>query len=314
MIKKIKSSALLIAIVVGVILTSAVSGVALLVNENTQMSGQSRDDKAAYRAALSGIEDGLLRYKIARSQNQQSDLYETLSNNYIISGGTGMQKVSYDLLFRSSSITVGGSGDLKQSLKIDDTLDIDLNYFIKQKDLAGVTIYFRSIPYIFDRRGRKIDVAGSFTALNYKLVDLSKSYEEQLLREGTNQNSSASSMSVTTAGCSAISSNCHLRIKPQSALSVISNDARRISGSTDAAGGKLIDYALEGRDSGGDIIKPTDPVVEKPGLVIIESVGIAGQARRRIEARIDASNGTYLGIFDYGVYCGDRCNWGTNGL
>jgi len=309
---RLKSSALLIAIVVGVVLTSAVTGVALLVNENTQMSGQSRDGKAAYRAALSGIEDGLLRYKIAKSQNLESKLFKPLGN-FEISNVSGRQKVSYDLSLKSSSITVGGEDDLSQTLKMDDTLDIDLNYFINEKDLTKVFIYFKSIPYTLDGADHKNDITGSFTALNYKIVDLSKPYEEQLLREGTNQISSASSMSVTTDGCLPDSSNCHLRIKPQFALSVLSGDARRISGSTESASGKLVDYALEGRDSDDNLI-PADPVQDKPGLVVIESIGIAGQARRKIEAKIDASSGTYLGIFDYGVYCGDKCNWGTNGL
>ncbi len=316
---RLKSSALLIAIVVGVVLTSAVTGVALLVNENTQMSGQSRDGKAAYRAALSGIEDGLLRYKIAKSQNLESSLFKTIGD-VAISESPGKQRVSYDLSFRSSSVTVGGDGNLTQTLAIDDTLDIDLKYFTldDEKPLTMVKIYF-SKPYTSGSGSSEITSA--FTAMNYRLIDLSKPYEEQLIKEATNRSSSDNSMQIDAVSfCNGVSSNCHLRIKPLYALmGLLPDNARRISGSTaiataspDPMRGKTIRYAMEGY-SGEEKIK-ADSTGDKPGLLVIESIGIAGQARRKIEAKIDASNGTYLGIFDYGVYCGDKCNWGTNGL
>ena len=318
---RVKSSALLIAIIIGVVLTTAVTGVALLVNEHTQMSGQARDGKIAYRAALSGVEDALLRYKYARSQNEESDLFGDLGEMYI-SGNSRPPKASYKLNVDISSLSFGDKDNLSneatgKTQKMDDVIDINLSPALKsalgKKKLRRIEIYF-SKPYLKNANNSGSLVTDSFTALNWKLVDISESNvaESQLVAEETNFNKAKSKMTVNDIDTRClISSKCHLRIRPQFGKDVISADAGRVAGETESPGGKYIYIALRSYDTNNKMFPVEN---DSPGTIKITSIGIAGQARRKIEAKIDASSGAYLGLFDYGIYCGDKCDWGSSGI
>lgn len=322
---KIKSSALLIAIIVGIVLMTSSVGVAVLISQNVKLSGQARDGKIAYRAALSGIDDGLLRYKYARASSNPSDMTNFWKINpdnperVIISDGAARPpEASYELSFSASSLSVGSAGKLNQKVNMDDTADIDLTPYLQSPaGLSEVEIYF-SKPFLGANQQND-----KFTALNVRLVNILKQSESQLIEEQTNVNSSNKSVAITKIDqCVIDSSQCHIKIRPQLALkNGISEEAKRIKGEgapnpggTPIPGGKYMKYAVVASDKDSITIDPIEGGTDKPGTIIITSVGIAGQARHKIEAKIDASSGTYLGLFDYGVYCGDQCNWGSSEL
>lgn len=328
---KFKSSALLIAIAMGIILSALLTGAVLMISQQTKQSGQDREGQMAYRAALSGIEDGLLRYKYARSQGKESLVFRTLPSQVIANKTVDSPKVSYDLSVKMEALSVGNNLEdgnfnnwqeapkqaiTQKALRLlcDDTLDIDLSYLINNfsTPLDNLTIYF-SKPFYFtvtDGLYHKFfDSDVVFSAVNYQLVDLSKTGEEQLLDEKTNNIISSHAMTINGLDkCTALSE-CHLKIKPQAAQ--IISDAHTAAGRLSANGvsgisgdnPKYIFFKISAKHV-TDIIPPT---LDKPGTIIIESVGKAGEARRKLQAKIDASTGAYVGLADFGVFCGKNC-------
>jgi len=318
----IKSSALLIAMIVGMVLMILIVGVSVVVSQQSRSAGQSRDGKIAYRAALSGIEDGLLRYKFAQANQKLSQVFGNYSNIQI-SSEEMIPKASYNLSIGLSSLSAGNYNNLldprlKQKITLDNPIDINLTPLLNiedsKKKVRKVLIKFTD-PYQKNALGQEREITGSFTAMNVKLIDTAeyKTAETQLIKEETNTVSTKDSMSVDGIDTLCLpSSECHLRLRPQFATLTISTEAKRISGSQISQGGKYIYLAIEAYDANDEIIDI--PTTDKPGTVLISSVGIAGQARRKLEAKVDAGSGAYIGLFDWGVYCGETCNWGTKGI
>jgi hypothetical protein len=150
--------------------------------------------------------------------------------------------------------------------------------------------------------------------MSYQLINVgdiaSGGEKSQLIDEATNTSTASSTVAVSKIGdCMISGTSCNLRVKPL-AVSVNSftgaTGERRLNGVTDSAfaKGKKIAYAIEARDSQDGLL---EEATTSPGTLIISSVGVAGQATRKIEAKIDLSSGKYLGLFDYGVYCGKEC-------
>jgi len=326
---KLHSSALLVAMSVGIVLSGLVIGVALTTGEYFKLSGQSREGKAAYRAALSGIDDGLLRYKYASAasktgglfgvQDEQVDLVADYSN-YKLSfefdslrvGNASVFKNTTDWQNRSSAALDNLISSGAKVANVDDLIDIDLSYFSrlpKESDkVKTLTIYF-SYPYVENpKTGVEFLPTKYFTGLNYQLVDttdiISKGEASQLIDEATNDSAANYSISVAkVAQCMKSTDSCHLRLKP---YAVTSGYSKRLSGVSEAkySSGKKIVYAIEARDEQNKLFSQAK---YSPGTLIISSTGIAGQATRKIEAKIDLSSGKYLGLFDYGIYCGKEC-------
>jgi len=329
---KLRSSALLVAMSVGIVLSGLVVGIALTMGEYFKLSGQSREGKAAYRAALSGIDDGLLRYKYASSAAKTGNLFNV--QNEEVNLGTDFS--SYELSFKLDSIRVGdgslfspsgtnfglwqnrSAGSLKKltelrakETNIDDVIDIDLSYSARGDKISVINIYFTD-PYI----GAAFLPVKYFTALNYQLTnvaDISKGGEaSQLIDENTNDNSAVSFIPVDKINqCMKSSDSCHLRIKPyavskKGSFAEANNVEGRLNGVIEDKykAGKKIVYAIEARDTKGNLLEQAQ---YSPGTLIISSVGRAGQATRKIEAKVDLSSGKYLGLFDYGVFCGSSC-------
>jgi hypothetical protein len=340
--RKIRSSALMISLVVGIVLSGILVGIVLTIGQQTQSSAQARDGAIAYRAALSGIEDGLLRYKQAVSQGKMAELYGDSGNNIVIADGDeNSPKISYDLSMRMDSISVGNEldgnkadvmnwyNDAQEALKqgalpllSDDFIDLDLTYFINNSEIGLSTIeVFYSSPFVkqddgtysrepfygpvFDATYRR-----AFTAMNYKLIDLDEKGEEQVVSEKTNAYETMRGINISNSALRFCKS-CHLQIKPQVAFlqnTTIDQAANRLSGeSIDefAPSGKYVFIKIRAKDKDGNIIESTS---DKPGTITIESVGHAGEAYRKLQAKIDASSGSYVGLLDFGIYCGERCN------
>jgi len=331
---KLKSSAILIAIVLGIIISGIVVGSAAIMSEHMKLSAQARDGRIAYRAALSGIEDGLLEVKFARSKGDLDKIMGA-GEEHILNSNSASQEVSrYSIRITQNQISsypsqfgsnIGGINALFgnscniadnavlekfQKMQIDDPLDLDLSYLTDIAD--GVTkpsrirIYF-SRPY---QSGNVCLSNKYFTAVSSKLLNISGQSEEQLLKEAVNTEVAKHYMDIAIpTSCSDAGSNCHLRINPQ----VVENSTdpatqrKAFSGGNNVAG-KYVYYALVAFNSVNHSIpgQQTD-IATKPGLIAITSIGSAGLAQRKLEAKIDSTTGSYLGLFDYGIFCGDKC-------
>ena len=322
--KKLRSSALLIAMVVGVVICATLFGLVAATNQYLKSAGQSRDGKIAYQAALSGVEDGLLRYKYAAVLGKTNLIMRKFDNT--TEGKFDQFKMDnltdayYNLSIRADSVSIGlapfvGNWYINSSkallekalpLLVDDTMEIDLDYIIKKGGVNPLSIDLGfSIP--FAKSGvAYTPISGFFSAVNYQLVNYSARGEEQIVSEGINNDSSRHTLSVTgLEKCQLPTAQCRLRITPRVVVSSSTSDFNtnnRFDGKASPADQKYVFLKIVGKNAGVFI-----PSLYKPGTLVIESIGVSGDAKRRIQAQIDLSTGRYLGMFDYGVYCGDRC-------
>lgn len=335
---KLKSSALIIALIVGIVLSGILVGVVLTLGQYSKSSGQAREGKIAYRAALSGIEDGLLRFKYALAQNDIKSLYGTQKDLEILKDDPNSVDILYDLTFKMDSISVGtglgGANVDVQSWKdnsqkaiaqkawpvlSDEMVDIDLTYLLNNDPKLGSIDIFYSNPFVKDEDGdySQLPFQGispkPMSAVSVKLMDIANKGEEQMVFEKINNNRATNKIQVENLNkCNGTvgGGQCHLQIKPQVAFSenAVDKVADRLSGegiNAIAGANKYIFFKIRARDINGHLIKPTDDV---PGTLTIESVGKAGEAVRKIQAKIDASSGKYIGLLDFGIYCGNKCN------
>ena len=311
------------ALTLGLVLSSILVGLVLVMEQFVKLSGQSRDGKIALRAAQSGVEDGLLRLSFARAKGLEDELFSGgLIGPVVISDENRPPQASYTLEFKMDSLASGDPGvvtttdpepkDLHDPKKakrtqVDDVLDFNLSYLTKNLGLTRIEIYYSDPYYEHEVSFAEKPLVNYFTAFNYRLLNRSESGEEQLVAEETNTDPSRRFLQVKNLDkCLLVNSECHLRIKSQVALRYdFSFDKRRIvSGGWGAnRKGKRV-YVAIGAWAPGDV--PILPSSD-PGAISIISVGYAGEAQRKLEARIDAATGRYLGLFDYGVYCGDKC-------
>ena len=335
---KLKSSALIIALIVGIVLSGILVGVVLTLGQYSKSSGQAREGKIAYRAALSGIEDGLLRFKYALSQSNVASLYGTQRDLEILKEDAYSVDILYDLTFKMDSISVGtGLGGASANVQdwkdnsekaiaqkawpvlSDEMIDIDLTYLLNTDPKLGSVEIFYSNPFVKGEDGNYSQQPFQgispkpMSAVSVKLMDIANKGEQQLIFEKVNNNRNIYRIQVenlnkcngTTGG-----GQCHLQIKPQVAFSENSVDrtANRLSGEgIDVAAGanKYIFFKIRAKDVNGRLIQSTD---DAPGTLTIESVGKAGEAVRTLQAKIDASSGNYIGLLDFGIYCGNKCN------
>ena len=324
---KLQSSALLIALTLGVIVSGLVIGLSVAMSQFSKMSAQERDGKLAYRAAASGIDDALLRYQYARANNKLQSLYTTIPEIFLQPQSNESARMSYQISFQSSSVDTGRPGvngfdfignifnpswltdpvNNARKAGIDQVIDIDLTTDIET--LNNIKVYFTA-PYRDSSTGPISLSANYFNAMNLRIVDisLSRSAEEQLVWEQTNSAPSSSMMEVNSSDllrCKGAGSSCHLRIRSQAVkVKMLPNGAAasRLQGVIDPAQ-RYAFYAIQ-----TDLPEVEKTNTESPGTVILTSVGTAGQAKRKIEAKIDSSSGSYIGLFDYGIYCGKECS------
>ncbi len=326
MVKKLKSSALLMALLIGIMMSGLVVGVFAVVSEHISLAGQSREGRLAYRAALSGVEEGLLAVKYARAKGKLPELYGKIFNRDLRNGDSDVQpddmfyEMSVDAPFSSTftdTQTYTNLGEWpdemqKERLKkinADDTYDIDLTQLINKKDLKYIDIYF-SGPYSSDED----ELDSNYTALNWSLLDLSKNKttgtEKQLIAGYTNSTHGRKTLRVSPndiASCVKDNNECHLRIRPQVTSTIPRTPLTRrfagIGANTDA--GKHVYLALKAVNKSNNLIVGESS--ENNGVITISSIGRVGQAVRKLTAKVDASSGSYLGLFDFGIYCGTNC-------
>lgn len=324
MVRKQKSSALLIAILIGILMSGLVIGVAAVMSGHIKLAGQSREGRLAYRAALSGIEEGLLELKYAKANSTLSSLYGK-SNKGDLAMGDPIQPdpVKYELSFATTFNNTSSSEAefapwssmwptdeqiaKAKKVNIDDTLDIDLTEATHRDSAVGqITIYFSGV---YDHDGTKL--TNNFDALNYTLLDLSKNQntgtEKQIVngQNKTNGSSVTYKIDLDLTYCADKSTECHLRIKPQvTQINSRSQQTRRFAGDT-AGSGRYAFIAVSAKNSAGNILYSENP--EDLGVITVNSIGTVGQAVRKLTAKVDASSGAYLGLFEFGVYCGTKC-------
>jgi len=338
--KKINSSALMIALIVGIVLSGILVGTVLTLGQYSKSSGQAREGQAAYRAALSGVEDGLLRYKYALAVNKANELYGTATDLTILKNDSDSPDITYDLTFKMDSISVGtklnqsntGVNRWKNNASIalaeeafpalsDEVIDIDLTYLanISENGLGSVEIFY-SNPFVkqdgeYSQEPFQTMSPRPFAALAVKLVDLSNPGEGQIIFEKVNNNRATDNIQVEDISrCEGASSygsgtkQCHLQIKPQIAFTANASDreAGRFSGEgMGTVSDKYVFLKIRAKDETGKLIEAT---ADNPGTLTIESTGKTGEAVRTVQAKVDASSGRYIGLLDFGIYCGSSCN------
>ena len=330
--KKIKSSALLISLILGVVLSGILVGIVLYVGQQAESSAQAREGSIAYRASLSGIDDGLLRYKSASSQGKVHELFSEKQNVILSEGDSEMVDINYDISFKMDSLSVGdnlgGNAEILSweddadeavdqgaiPLLSDNFIDIDLTYLANNGGIGSVMIFYSNPFYKNSEGDYDLIPSNPLSAVNVKLLDISKKGEQQMIFEKTNNSSALNRIQVdqvdscTGAYSSGIpTKNCHLQIKPQVAFvnNPVDEASNRLTGGgLVSISEKYIFFKIRATDSSGNIIEPTG---DMPGNITLESVGYAGEAVRKLQAKIDAGSGNYVGLLDFGVYCGDKC-------
>jgi len=310
---KMKASALIIAMTIGLLLSSAVFSMAAIVSMRSQNTTKSIEGDAAYSAAVSGIEDGLLRYKYATANGKAEDAFVSFPENRLAKEPFTrytLKIVNESVGAAMDSTYYGGwpNVDLSRAsvLNADETIDLNLsNLGEGLGKLSSLRVYF-SDPY-FPSGNTNQKIADSFTALNYRLVngDSSKSAQAQLISEKTNTQVGLNSINIEKISLCDSSSSCHLRIKPQvvSKSQAFSPESKKLIGAGSDKTGKFIYYVIEAKFEGGGLIRSD----AKIGTIRVVSVGKVGQTARKVEATIDSSSGAYLGLFDFGIYCGKEC-------
>lgn len=330
--KRQRSSAIIIALVVGMIMSVVMIGASLVIGQRIQISAQSRQGKLAYRAAMGGINEGLMLIKQARGQGvleniigqassftllpEASSQREIRYEYNILSGGISSFPKQYFSLSRAqlntellklgadSAATGTGMGvqniEKFSRLNVDDVVDIDLP---DDFNPLNFDIYF-SRPHYYNATGTPTYYTDYFTPLNVRLIDTSKSAEGQVVFEKTVTSQTERKLSIDQNKISlcVMGGKCKLRIKPQVALK-----GTKLKGTVgvSAPSGKFVYFAIVARDSAGVLIGYEDA---RPGVITVESTGYAGQAARKLQARVDTTTGKYLGLFDFGIYCGDKCD------
>lgn len=326
--KKQKSSALIIAIVVGAIMSVVMVGSSLIIMQRLQISAQSRQGKLAYRAALSGIEDGLMIVKQAEANSTLSKvLGTTLSGNTILEASADQTRIYHDLQISSGAISsfpsiysnlsvsqldtqltkLGGDNAVSaigvsniekfSKLNIDDTIEVNIP---PDFDPQTFGIYF-SRPHYYVA-GLPTYYANYFTPLNIQIIDTSKSGEQQLAYDETVADQTISTVYIDPSKFSAcaVTGSCKLKIRAQAAKKGTLLDG----GGSSVVSGKFIYLAIVARDAYNNLLNFEDA---RPGVITVSSTGYAGQAVRKLSAEVNSTTGAYLGLFDFGIYCGDKC-------
>jgi len=333
MIRKYNSSAIIIALVVGMIMSVVMIGASLIIGQRIQISAQSRQGKLAYRAAMSGINEGLMLIKQARGQGILENVIGQSTREYtLIPESTSQREIKYEYvispgglsgfprqyvnltpaefnstmnkLWRDNAALPAGLGaeNIEKFSKsnVDDVVSVD---FPADFDPWTFDIYF-SRPHYYNATGVPTYYTGYFTPLNVRLIDNSKGAEEQVVFEKTVTSQTEGKVSIDRVKIALCVSGgkCKLRIKPQVALK-----GTKLKGAVGAGSpaGKFVYYAVVARNSFDEIIGYEEA---QPGVISVESTGYAGQAVRKLQARVDTTTGRYLGLFDFGIYCGDKCD------
>lgn len=336
--KKQKSSAIIIALVIGAIMSVVMIGSALIISQRIQISAQSRQGKIAYRVALSGIEDGLMLVKQAKARGVLKNvLGANLSGNTLLASSSDQNRLYYDLSISSDAISsfpadfeslsssqlqtqllkLGGDNAVSSlgveqieefsKLNVDNTLEINIPEGFSPQSF---TVYF-SRPHYYDQStGLPTYYSNYFTPLNIELIDISARAEGQLVYDQTVDSQTQTSVQIDQskfASC-LINHSCKVKIRAQAAKKGTTFDG----GGTSSISGKFIYLAVVARDGSGNLLDYSE---DRPGTIRISSTGYAGQAVRKLSAELDLTTGEYLGLFDFGVYCGDKCEGrGIDGL
>ncbi|PIT97564.1 hypothetical protein COT77_00845 [Candidatus Berkelbacteria bacterium CG10_big_fil_rev_8_21_14_0_10_41_12] len=297
---KMKSSAMLIALMIGIIISGAVATISTLISINVKSAGQIRDGKSAYYAAYSGIQEGVLMYQYAVSQNKLNAL---LSQNNLFTitrdiNPNDPRDPSFEAKIEINPLSIGlvpdgamDSGPAQEGpkLNIDDSLDLIL-------ETGQYARFYWSDPMKKNGTG----LADYQTIINYQMFNDSANGEQQIMQQRIitqRQIDEPSQYYVNIGPCSNGTNFCRLRItariKPRN--SSVFDYVDKFNGQGQGAG-NFIYYAINpGNDNNSDY------------NLAITSIGKAGLAQRKLIAKFNTITGKYVSLFDYAIYCGDKC-------
>ena len=276
-----KSSAVLIALIVGAALTAILT--LSILNSQGAISSilKSNDEGIARSIARSSVEKGLLQYKVALENKKNDEVYlvskEDNSSEAILN--IKMDSISYGQNFNASDWQDQAKLAEKQgalALKNSEDLNIDLGYaykFSNQKNKpTSIEIKF-SNP--FARRNGLLERISADTVISYELTDTNGS--GKLISKGKSNSSESHLILVEgLSNCMSGGASCKLKIS---------------SGLPESSAIAFI--KIQAKSSMGVI----EPSQDRPGTIVIDSVGSYGHAKVELKAKYDALGGKYLGIF-----------------
>lgn len=276
-----KSSAVLIALIVGAALT-AILALSIL-NSQQAISSilKSNDEGIARSIARSGIEKGLLRYKVALENKKNDEVYLVSNEDHSSSAilNIKMESISYGQNFNASDWQSQAELAEKQgalALKNSEGLSIDLNYFYKfsnqKQKPTSIEIKFSS-PFI--QKNGVLERASGDAVISYQLIDTNGL--GKIISRGSA--SSREDHSISVSGLSSC-----LSSGPSCSLTITSN-LSEISA--------IAFIKIQAKSFFGTI----EPSLDSPGTVVIDSVGSYGRAKVELKAKYDTLGGKYLGIF-----------------
>lgn len=277
-----KASAVLIALISGTILTAILSLTILASSQDINSILKSNDQVIAESLARNGIEEGLLRYRIASLGFNLEKVYLLPSTD---------QKSPSSFAIKMDALSFGGDygasdwldqADFAQSqgalpVKSSDELNIDLNYlykFASEKERpTNIEIKF-SNPFVL--QGGQLEKASSYSTISYELIDSTQN--NKVISKGQARSNDSHQISVSGLSvCISPDTSCKLKIT---------------SGSLDKSARAFM--KIQAKSSSGII----EPKQDKPGTVVIDAIGNYSRAKVELTAKFDTLGGKYLGIFN----------------
>lgn len=283
-----KASAVLIALISGSILTALVALTALSNKIELNKAQELENSSIAKSAALSGIEEGMARYNLAKSEEKISDIFtkQPVSREFMLKS----DKSSYSLEIKAESLSYGkefsGSDWLENSqkaheqkampLKANTELKVNLNYlthYSKQGKPTRIDVKFSKLFNIdsdgLDLIGEKSDRTLAYSLWNN---DSGKSIVSKQFKVNSQNKFEVESLEK----CLSFKLSCTLNINFNSPV-----DSNLVFLKI-----KALSYAHE-----------IEPATDEPGTIVIQSIGSYRGTEKVVEAKYSSTSGKFLGIF-----------------
>ncbi|MFH1855316.1 MAG: hypothetical protein ABH810_02850 [bacterium] len=291
---KLKGSAILVSLLLGLFLSIILISVMLSSNSKISKMLTSSAQGQAYFAAFSGIEDGKVLYE--KNKEDKKNLFELNEREEVFESNG--RKAYYNILFEMSSLSFGKNfnssawygnsqkaiSDDALQVEGDGELKVDLTYLFSKPALfrpTKITIYF-SDPFSQNQQGFLEENANSSAASGV-------SYSLQ------KNGGDVSSQDVSSSQVHQLSVNSIAEcIKESCVLNIRFNTSNENS--------KYFFVKIKAQ-SASRIILPTRDI---PGTIYLKSTGYFSLGKVELIQKIN-SDGEFLSLEKNGVYCDLSC-------
>jgi len=276
---RLKSSAVLIALLMGALLTALLSLTVISTNQTVSKIFSSQDRPVAISAANSGLEIGMEKYNKSIEQGHA---------DFKPSGGelfkVGNKRAGYKTNLKMNSLTYGREftkSDWLNSPKIardqqaflmkaNQEINIDLDYLFKYADKPNrIDLRFSNF---FKEQGETLAVSNNKLKADYALVD--KANRDKVISSETTQSLGETLSVKSLSFCSEMNSKCTLKIK------------------AGGQSGEWVFLKIQARSIKGVIPSTNNP----PGTLEVSSTGTFGRSEVMIDKKFSGLGGELLGI------------------